>query len=826
MQHDEKTEIKQLRKTVLANLFQHLAAKNIPYCILHAFENLNKESLSDIDLCISINGDGKLDNLLSNVCYGRNAKIIQKLLYDIPRVFYYVIGLGDSLFLRLDFLNDSFGINRYFLNTKALVFHTRCHQEFHAAAPEVEAIYLLIKRVVKGSMSRSNQNRLFLLYKKSPQFIRRLVEVYFGPQNIFIFRQLLQEKDDEKKRTLLDKLKKSLYFRQILSKPNKWPLIVYYECVRFIERVLRPSGIVVCILSPDGGGKSSVSKALSNKLLGGFRKTKCLHWRPGLLPQLSALFKLSKSKRKITITGFHNSRKQSRILSLVRWIYYTLDFILGYYLKLLPMKIRTTAIIMDRYYYDIMVDPTRYGFNLPNWLLEIILPIIPKPDLCIYLDNSAEVLHARKQELPLEELKRQIESWRRLIHRLPNACIITTDKPVDAVIYEATTVILNKRAEMTKKMLRIEPEESAYMWKSEFSKSYVALPSKKNCRWLIPTNPILAKKAWDLYLPYGFFGKMSKNAFRLLSSIGFFAQNRLTPEATEVSEKLRNCIEDTLKRNDFALAISAGTPGPYITAMIVASDGTTLGYLKLGTTLPAIERIKHEASTLKRIKLNGHKSDTILRVPQCLFDGKLDSAYFLVQSPPPSSGKSEGDRFNKYYADLLCTIIKGRIEKKKFIESHFCRKLKDGIHNYPLSFQELLLGGLQNLGKHIGNEDVAFALSHGDFTPWNILWNEDGAFIFDWESACLEAPVGIDLVHFLFQTGFLLRKFRGDKLLRFMIYEKPYKILIDGLSLNIINQKNLILCYLLKMAIDEDREQLLSKTAVERRNLIKLLVYK
>lgn len=827
MQYLEKCQIRQKKMMILNKIFQHLAMENVHYCVIHDYDDLYSESCSDVDLCTNISSDKQLDELISKVCSGRDLDIIQKILYDSPNVYYYVISLGDSKFLRLDFLNDNFGINRYFLETGALLLHTDFYHEFNVAASEVEAIYLLIKRVVKGSMSHSDQSRLCLLNKKSPEPINRQVALYFGARGVHIFRQLLDANERVEKRILLNKLRKLLYFRRVFSKPNKWLLIFYYGSIRFIMRMLKPTGIVVCILSPDGGGKSSVSKVLSANLLGGFRKTRCLHWRPGLLPQLSALFRPTKSNNQNPITTSYNLNKHGRIMSLLRWIYYTSDFILGYYLKVLPMKIRTTAVIMDRYYYDVIIDPLRYGFNLPNWLLKVILPIIPKPDLSIYLDNSPDALHIRKQELPIEELKRQVKSWREFLHRLPNACIVTTNKHIDEVVNEVTEIILNKRAEMTRKMLKIEPEGSIYIWKSELSNSYVALPSKKNCRWLIPTNPILAKRAWDIYLPYSFFGKLSKTAFRLLLFLGFFAQNRLNPEATEVSIKLRNCIENALKRDDFALAISTGTRGPFrkTTAMIISSDATIIGYVKIGNTLPAIERIKHEASILKQLRLNEHESNIKLRVPQHFSHGELDNAYYLIQSPPPFSGKSGDCRFNEYYADLLCAIVNGKIEKKKFIESLFYRKLKDGINNYPLSFRGLLLHCLKNLENNIGNEEVTFALSHGDFTPWNILWNGNRAFLFDWESACLETPIGIDLVHFLFQTGFLLKKLKGESLMEYITDEKLYGILQNRLELNLMSRTNLSLCYLLKMAIDEDREHLLSMTAVERRNLIELLVH-
>lgn len=279
-------------------------------------------------------------------------------------------------------------------------------------------------------------------------------------------------------------------------------------------------GMMICILSTDGGGKSSVSKAILEKLLGCFRKTDKLHWRPGVLPQIRTLLGKSRLENEFVIANPHSLKRRSRITSFLRWMYYLFDYIIGYYFKILPMKIKTTAVIMDRYYYDIIVDPIRYGFNLPKWLLKLPLRFIPKPDLTIYLDNTPEELYKRKQELPIEELERQVRDWREFIPSLPNARIVTTNKPLEDVVYEVTRLVLERRAEMTRNMLKIEPEESQYLWKSDFT-DYIDLPSKKNCRWIIPTNPKLAKRAWDLYQPYSLRGKIFKGLIKFLSSIGF-----------------------------------------------------------------------------------------------------------------------------------------------------------------------------------------------------------------------------------------------------------------------------------------------------------------
>jgi len=89
----------------------------------------------------------------------------------------------------------------------------------------------------------------------------------------------------------------------------------------------------------------------------------------------------------------------------------------------------------------------RYGFKIPDWLPKLFLKIIPKPDLVIYLDNDPENIYVRKQELPLLELKRQVENFRELIKELPHGYTINTNKPLEEVIHESSKCIIKTKAQ-------------------------------------------------------------------------------------------------------------------------------------------------------------------------------------------------------------------------------------------------------------------------------------------------------------------------------------------------------------------------------------------
>jgi len=824
------------KQPVLTTLFNQLADANIRYCVLHSYETLPHltERVSDIDICIDAS-ERKVDEVVHKFASREHLLIVLKLHYDIPSAFFYVLQAPDKSIIKLDFLNDRTGTNSYVLTNKELLLDTRFYRSFRVPNPAMEALYLLIKKTKKGRILTCHQKRLIELYGESRQEIEQLVKRYFGSRYVSVVEKLLHASEENEKKVLLKSLKKAIILKQTIRKPWKWPLIILSQTSRIVNRIIHPSGILVCFLSPDGGGKSSVAKMLERNISGIFRRSKYLHWRPNLLPQLRALFQRSGDEFVFPVTNPHASTKRrNRAASLFRWLYYSADYILGYYLKLLPMKVRSTVILMDRYYYDIIVDPLRYGFKLPTWLLKFMLPFIPKPDVVIYLDNTPQGLYARKQELSIGELERQVTVWREFISLLPNARIMTTDRPLDDVVKEAASIVLDARAAMTRRILKVDPPETRYLWESGLSKDYVALPSKVKCRWIIPTRPVLAERSWDLYLPYSLAGQLFKKAMKVASSKGLLyllKGNRLNRGRIGLpyeSKNLQECFANVFNRRDLIIAISTGTPSTYrkATAMVMTPSAEVMGYAKIGDTLFAQNRIKNEQYILQRLGQDIHGGQPLIQWPKCLYAGEIGDSYVLVVSPPPFCGKPGKSQLETDSIKAIDKMVAQTKQKHITANSKFCRKLQENVDSYPLPYRHLLIHAMDHLLHLAGQKEIMFGLSHGDFAPWNMIWNGNRVFLFDWESAIPEAPAGIDAIHFLSQTGFLLKKLRGHRLLRFLLENGAvvYEELSASLGAGLMEPNLLTLTYLLHAATVEDREQLLTSSAVERRTLLEALV--
>jgi len=111
-----------------------------------------------------------------------------------------------------------------------------------------------------------------------------------------------------------------------------------------------------------------------------------------------------------------------------------------------PELARSTLVLYDRHLLDTLVDPLRYRYAGPMWLLRIICKFIPKPHLVILLDAPAQVVQARKREVPVEETALQREKYLRLVRGMPNGRIVDASRSLGEVVASVNAILLDHMA--------------------------------------------------------------------------------------------------------------------------------------------------------------------------------------------------------------------------------------------------------------------------------------------------------------------------------------------------------------------------------------------
>ena len=205
----------------------------------------------------------------------------------------------------------------------------------------------------------------------------------------------------------------------------------------YVRRWFVPGGVFLVVLGPDGVGKSTTIRYLQLELEKLFGVCRTERWRPGLIRKVAP------------DTGHripHAKIPRGPIGSIVSVVGLALDFSIGYVISAHPLMARSEVVIFDRYFHDLLIDPRRYRYAGPMFLPRLLSRWIPpRRAIFVVLDADEALVLNRKQELPLDELRRQRLAYKAFAERMPQSMLIRTDKPVADVVSEIVDNVITIR---------------------------------------------------------------------------------------------------------------------------------------------------------------------------------------------------------------------------------------------------------------------------------------------------------------------------------------------------------------------------------------------
>ena len=287
-----------------------------------------------------------------------------------------------------------------------------------------------------------------------------------------------------------------------------------------------------------------------------------------------------------------------------------------------------------------------------------------------------------------------------------------------------------------------------------YVRQFIALPSLKNLRWLIPADHgTVAGASTTIPRPHSRRGKSQRLALMLLLKAGRLrTRSRLVTVASRRQPGIVSAFDRLFPEVEFDLAVSTGTPGPMRKPAIACFDrgGTELAFAKVATTSAAETLIRNEASVLRRMGFT-------LRLrnlgPRLLSEELADGRATIVQSA--LAGRAAPTKLgdtHRRFLEALETHQTHRLPVHPFIQG-LCERLR----RRP----ELAAAGMPLLGDALRELDAVSlpaTLMHGDFAPWNLRLTADGLRAFDWEYGVFDGLPGLDELHHVWQTGMLLEK--------------------------------------------------------------------
>ena len=209
-------------------------------------------------------------------------------------------------------------------------------------------------------------------------------------------------------------------------------------------------------------------------------------------------------------------------------------------------------------------------------------------------------------------------------------------------------------------------------------------------------------------------------------------------------------------RGPVVMAFGAGS-GPYRKPVlqVFATDGTPLGYIKVGWNDWAREAVGREAAALRACVRRPMR----LGVPELLGRSTWRGLDLLITGPLPRGVRRLGSGIGLPDASVLREISElapgfaGELATSPWWLGVRSR-IQDVADPAARSALELAAERIQRAH---GRVPLQFGAWHGDLVPWNLARSGSRLYAWDWESSTPDVPLGFDAVHFYFQIALIAR---------------------------------------------------------------------
>ncbi len=122
----------------------------------------------------------------------------------------------------------------------------------------------------------------------------------------------------------------------------------------------------------------------------------------------------------------------------LRFLIFPFDVLMFLGYRFYVERMNDQVLIMDRYFYDTLVDITGARRTLQTRFLSWLTPT---PNLSIYLDCNPEKAFGRKNEYSIDYLKGRRLSYLKLFSDLPKMLVVSTDQDLDTTRLHLANVV-------------------------------------------------------------------------------------------------------------------------------------------------------------------------------------------------------------------------------------------------------------------------------------------------------------------------------------------------------------------------------------------------
>lgn len=421
--------------------FHELRQNNIVYCIMRNAHEVADGDAHDVDMCIQDSCLAKAEQILMQQAEQQGWKLHLKTgsTKDKSNIkcynYYYIEPNTKKIYIvHIDIFPTYAWKGFELLSNKTLLTDIQEDTIYHAIAPETEAVCnLFVRLLYNGKIKEKYKPAVLEIFRCHKQRCIELMQNFLKPNTAdYVYNCVISEKWDD-----INNARKNIV--RDTRKKSRRSIVTYFSYL--LSKALNRKGLIVAFQGTDGSGKTTIINGLP-EILGNTFSNNTLnyyHWRPGILKPEN---KSDKDGKPIVNTQPHLLPPYGKVLSCIKMLFYTADYILGYWLKVYWQAAQGHLVVFDRYYYDFYMDKRRYRLNTSDKLIRFLHHFIPEPDMTFVLLGDAAKIHARKNELSLEEVENQINTLLHYKDRFKKTVVIDVCQSIKDVLFEVSKNIL------------------------------------------------------------------------------------------------------------------------------------------------------------------------------------------------------------------------------------------------------------------------------------------------------------------------------------------------------------------------------------------------
>ncbi len=438
-------------KAVLVRYFSALGENDIEYCVIGNYADLPDYTSNDVDMWVD--DIPKAEELLLE-----SAKDVGLQLYIRNQTangsnnYFYAYEQGAVEIVKIDLMRELAYRSIFPIVDSEQIRRNRSrYKDFFVANEVIEgAMHLLYPLATFGEVKEKYREKLRHLAsnREFGEVVGQILGEKLASRIIPELQTGMWSSIEQQSGHVRNKL-----IRRALSTLDLERLKIIGEFgISLVRRAFKKNGIVIGFTGIDGAGKSSIKTELMRTSDRYFTKNRKLehYWRPFLLPRISK-FTGGKGQNEVYDGSGKRLLERGRFhapKNAAKYMYYVADFVLG---QISYFKVCHTGgiVIFDRYHFDNIIYPERFGFNVNKRLMRLIdRVLVPQPDVLFYFTANTETLFERKREIDIDEINQQKGLYESEIKRRTDVVVVQTDGTFDDSIQE---VLLNCFAVMNRR---------------------------------------------------------------------------------------------------------------------------------------------------------------------------------------------------------------------------------------------------------------------------------------------------------------------------------------------------------------------------------------